>query len=401
VLATSIEYFYLAKAAVTDITLCLCLTVSLLSFLEHRYYLFYIFAGLATLTKGPIGLLFPGAVVFLYLLITRDISRLKNMHIPAGVLLYALFGLPWYIVMYNLHGADFINTFIGFHNITRFTSPEHPAGVLWYYYIPVLLLGFFPWTAVMAQAVWKSVKERYQEPDRLFLLIWAAFIFIFFSISQTKLVSYILPMFPPLAILVGCYLAELAQKQERNGRSIAYSWGITLCILTSLLVYGLWAGLRVMPELKNGVMAITVVLVLMAGGVLFFIQQRKLMAAVWTKAAAMTLFSAILVTMMFPVIAPQFSSLAIAREFAMQYDKASPVYVAKFLHPGVAFYSGIYGKELKTAEELSQALEENGRAYFIMLDGEYKKLDEKERQKLSILAERADVLIKSSSWPAK
>ncbi|MCE5287413.1 MAG: glycosyltransferase family 39 protein [Pelosinus sp.] len=393
VLVTSIEFFYLTKAAVTDITLCLCLTVALLSFMEKRYYLFYIFAGLATLTKGPIGFLFPGAIVFLYLLCARNFSELKNMKIPAGIILFALFGLPWYIVMYNLHGAPFIDTFIGFHNITRFTSPEHPEGVLWYYYIPVLLLGFFPWTAVMVQAVWKSLTECYRHNSAmLFLNIWAAFIFVFFSISRTKLVSYILPMYPPLAIIVGCYLADLVQKQKRYS-SRAFGWGITLFVLTSLLIAGLFIGLKEMPELKNGVIVVAGIWGLMICGVWLFIWQRKLMAAVWTKIAAMAVFSVILVTMLFPAIALQFSSVAIAREFKTQYDQASPVYVIKFLHPGFAFYADVYGKELKSGEELSQALEGNDRAYFVVRNSEYQGLKDEQRQKLTILARREDKML--------
>jgi 4-amino-4-deoxy-L-arabinose transferase-like glycosyltransferase len=316
------------------------------------------------------------------------------MKLPAGVVLYALFSLPWYAAMYNLHGAEFIDTFIGFHNITRFTSPEHPEGVLWYYYIPVLLLGFFPWTAIMAQAVWKSLKERYHDNSALvFLSIWAAFIFIFFSISKTKLVSYILPMYPPLAIIVGSYLAELIQKQKRYGRRLPVGWGITLAVLTSLFIIGLFIGLKEMPELKAGVIAVAVIWGLMVCGVLFFIWQRKLMAAVWTKVAAMTVFSAILVTLIFPAIAPRFSSIHIAKEFSAQYDKESPVYVIKFLHPGFTFYTDIYGNELKSVKELSQALEVNGRAYFVLRKLEYNMLDDEERQAMTILADTGEQLL--------
>lgn len=393
VLATSVEFFYLAKAAVTDITLCLCLTVSLLAFIAKKYYLFYIFAGLATLTKGPIGLLFPGAIVLLYLLFTRNFSELTKMKLPAGIALYALFGLPWYVVMYNLHGAEFIDTFIGFHNITRFTSPEHPEGVLWYYYIPVLILGFFPWSAVMVQAVWHSFTKRYQaRPVMLFLVIWAAFIFIFFSISRTKLVSYILPMYPPLAIIVGCYLAELTQKQRQY--SIApLSWGITLAVLTGLFIAGFLFGVKEMPELKNGVLAAAFVWGLMVCGVLYFIRRRKVMSAVWTKAIAMTVFSAILVTGMFPMVAPRFSSFAMAREFKAQYDNTSPVYVIKFLHPGFTFYTNVYGTEVKTAKELPETLAVSGRAYFVIRKLDYKTLKEEERQRLTILLDTGEQLL--------
>lgn len=193
-------------------TLLFTLTVCLLAFLAKKYYLFYIFAGLATVTKGPIGLIFPGTIVFLYFLTTGRWSQLRSMHLPLGLLLYVVVAVPWYGAMYMLHGMDFINTFLGFHNITRFTSPEHPEGVLWYYFIPVLIVGFFPWIAVLLQAVWSSLRNSGRDFSSLvFLNIWAVFIFIFFSISQTKLVSYILPMFPPIAMIVGWYIDHNAK----------------------------------------------------------------------------------------------------------------------------------------------------------------------------------------------
>ena len=181
ILLTSVEFFYLSKAAVTDITLTLFLSVALFLFMQKKYYLFYIFAGLATLTKGPIGIIFPGFIILLYLLITRNFTEIKQMKIPTGFILFSIVAFPWYVYMYLTHGSIFIETFLGFHNITRFTSPEHPSGVLWYYYIPVLLIGFFPWSTIMVQALHKSLtkaKEKYNE--LLFLNIWVFFIFIFF-----------------------------------------------------------------------------------------------------------------------------------------------------------------------------------------------------------------------------
>ena len=182
ILATSIEFFYLGKAAVTDMTLTFCLTVALLSFIDKRYYLFYIFAGLATVTKGPVGILFPAIIIFIYLLVTRRWHELTAIKLPQGIFIFAAVALPWYVAMYQLHGAAFIDTFIGFHNVTRFTSPEHPEGVLWYYFIPVLILGFFPWSAVAVQAVWASIVNGNRAFSKLaFLNCWAWFIFLFFT----------------------------------------------------------------------------------------------------------------------------------------------------------------------------------------------------------------------------
>ncbi|MFA7069114.1 MAG: glycosyltransferase family 39 protein, partial [Acidaminococcaceae bacterium] len=159
VLGTCIEFFYLGKAAVTDMALLFFLTGALLTFIKQKYWFMYIFMGLATLTKGPIGIVFPGAIIFFYLLVMRQLGELKRMHLGWGLLIYILVAGPWYYLMYHVHGQVFIDTFLGFNNITRFMTPEHPTRVVWYYYIPVLIIGFFPWTGLFLS----SLKASYQE----------------------------------------------------------------------------------------------------------------------------------------------------------------------------------------------------------------------------------------------
>ncbi|WP_378956321.1 ArnT family glycosyltransferase [Pelosinus sp. sgz500959] len=383
VLTTSIEFFYLGKAAVTDMTLLFCLTVALLSFIEKRYYLAYFFAGLATLTKGPIGLVFPGMIVFFYLLATRNWSELKTMKIPSGLLLYALVAFPWYIIMYQLHGSDFIDTFLGFHNVTRFTSPEHPEGVLWYYYIPVLILGFFPWTSIMLQSMWASLTKGKQDSSVLvFLNSWAMVIFIFFSISQTKLVSYILPMFPPLAMIAGWYIDQLwtASPKKRP-----HSWAIVLGVLAILFTVGMMMGMKAMPVLQSGIYMASGIFVMMALAVAYFLWNKSIGRAFWSQIIGMILFSTVLVTVLFPLAAPNFTTKNMAKEFKMHYDGTSAVYIIKFLHPGFTFYTDFYGTEIKTDEELSQRIQESQHAYFVIRDLDYKRLDDADRQRMTIL----------------
>ena len=66
------------------------------------------------------------------------------MHVIRGLVVYFAIAAPWYYLMYQAHGMEFINTFLGFHNLTRFTTPEHPDRVLWWYYLPVIIFGHVP-----------------------------------------------------------------------------------------------------------------------------------------------------------------------------------------------------------------------------------------------------------------
>lgn len=381
VLCTSIEYLYLGKAAVTDITLTFFLTVSLLAFLEKRYYLFYICAGLATVTKGPVGLLFPGAVVFLYLLFTRNFSLLREMKIPAGIVLYAVTAVPWYWAMYAIHGNAFIDTFLGFHNITRFTSPEHPEGVLWYYFIPVLILGFLPWTAVMGQAVWAALTNSRPQHARplFFLIIWAAFIFLFFSVSRTKLVSYILPMFPPLAMVVGWYLDRIMDAR-RGGRPFA--WPVLLTVFAGLFAAGgVFGAYKAAPELLPGAYLLAGLFAVMIIGTWYCVWRRRLETAFWLQAAGMAVFTVILMSLLLPPAAPALHARDIAQAFTANYDGQSPVYVVKFLRPGFAFYAGVYGRELKPDDWTVP-----GKAYFVVRKPDFEWLPDKDKQRLRVLA---------------
>jgi len=389
VLATSIEYFYLGKAAVTDITLLFFLSVSLLSFIEKRYYTAYLFAGLATLTKGPIGLLFPGGIIFFYLLATRNWSQLKSMKIFSGLLIYAIVATPWYVIMYNIHGSIFIDTFLGFHNITRFTSPEHPESVQWYYYLPVLILGFFPWTAIMLQSMWTSLtRSRNNFSVLLFLNIWALFIFIFFTISQTKLVSYILPMYPPLAMIAGWYIDYLWTSHTKPT-----SWAIVLGILTVVFTGGMLMGIQAMPILQNGIHIILIIFILMILFVIYFAWNKRSSYVFWTQIIAMILFSMVLFAILFPLAAPNFTTKNISQEFTAQYDGISPVYIIKFLHPGFTFYTNVYGTELKIGDDLNQSIQENQRAYFVIRQSDYNLLTEESRQLVTILSNVDDKVL--------
>lgn len=388
VLVTSIEYFYLGKAAVTDITLNLFLTCSLLSFISKKYYSYYIFAGLAALTKGPIGLFFPSVIVLIYLIITNNLKELRQMKILPGVIIFSIIALPWYIIMYNFHGNVFIDTFLGFHNVTRFTTPEHPSGTLWYFYIPVLIVGFFPWIAILMQSVYNSLMNSRQKFNELaFLNTWMFVVFLFFSFAQTKLVSYILPMYPPMAIIVGWHIDQLCKKHYEN-RSV-FSWIVLSCVFMVLVVVGSVSVIEEMPETRQGILYLNILLILMMVCILISTWQKKLERVLWVNIIGMCVFSLILVKMIIPAIAPQFSSFNIAQQFKQDYDNHSPIYVSKFLRPGFSFYSNYYGNELIFSDQsipnLEPILQQNSKVYFILRDIDYTRIPESIRYQLTII----------------
>jgi len=376
VLGTCVEFFYLGKAAVTDMTLLFFITGALLSFYDRKYWLMYVFMGFATLTKGPIGVVFPGAIIILYLLIMRQFGEIKRMHILRGLLICVAIAGPWYYLMYSVHGQVFIDTFLGFNNITRFTTPEHPTRVVWYYYVPVLLLGLFPWTGLFLS----SLKASYTESSgtdfelMIFTNIWWVFVFIFFTISKTKLVSYIFPLFPPLAMIIGWNISRLINERFRKTEwFIAGASIITFIFIGCGWVYGgsFFPELTTVGRVLGGITVLLAIAIAMA---LLKYRDFKLAVLCHVFAGIVTMF--VVFSFMLPTIANRLSVKDAATYYTKYCDLTANVYVDKFLRPGFMYYTRIPGEELKPGiEDTFDFPHIAGNSYIIVRGLEYRRWD--------------------------
>lgn len=207
-------YFIIySHAAVTDMVLCLFISLSLFSFFisinahtneKHRkniyIYSFYIFSALATLTKGLIGIVIPFGVAIIYELLFNGLKGIKRISNIKCIILFVIICLPWFLIQIYINGSEFINMFFIKHHLKRYTGviSGHKGPI--YYFIPVLILGLFPWSSYLPSSIKRITFEK--EKLQLFLLTWFLFIFIFFSFSTTKLPNYILPSIPAICILI-------------------------------------------------------------------------------------------------------------------------------------------------------------------------------------------------------
>ncbi len=238
-LLLNIEYFVYTHSAVTDMTLAFFITASVYSFYlavagnDPRWYRgFWAASAFAVLTKGAVGLIFPVAIAFLFLLATRDLKRIKELFRPLDIILFLVISVPWFAAEGYANGWEFFNAFIIKHHIQRYSGVISSHGGPWYYYLIVLLVGFFPWVAFLPGAVYRGIKWREKPQNSLMVLasVWFLFVLVFFSIAGTKLPNYIFPLFPPSAILAGLAAAGIA---ERN--PLAARRGLYLMVLISLL----------------------------------------------------------------------------------------------------------------------------------------------------------------------
>ncbi|RAB04578.1 glycosyltransferase family 39 protein [Burkholderia multivorans] len=172
----------------------------------------------AVLSKGLVGVILPGAVLVLYTLIARDWALWKRLYLVSGLVIFFAIATPWFVLVQQ-RNPEFFNFFFIVQQFRRYLTPEQNRPGPFYYFVPVLLVGFLPWLSV----AWQSVRHALRMPRQpngfspmLVLLIWSAFIFLFFSASHSKLISYVLPVAPALALIIGAYLPLLGADRFRR-----------------------------------------------------------------------------------------------------------------------------------------------------------------------------------------
>lgn len=235
-------WFMLAHILILDMAVSALITGTLVCFLRgvllpagaarRAWFLgLYACAALAVLAKGLIGLALPGAIMFLWLLVFRQWRHLLPMHLLSGGLLFLAIAAPWHLLAWQRDPSWAWYYFVHEHWL-RFTTTIHDRAQPWWYFIPMLLAGFLPWSFHVVRGVVAAFRNtpRGQVRSALwFLVLWAAFIFLFFSRSQSKLPPYILPMFPALAILAGVGLAASLDKRSRWAACSA--WGFSCFVV--------------------------------------------------------------------------------------------------------------------------------------------------------------------------
>ena len=263
-LATSVGYWVVSKSVITDATLFVFFNAVLVFFYlayigknKNLYYLCYLFAGLAVLTKGPIGILLPGLVVTIFIVLRRDFAEIPRMK-PLGFAIFFAVVALWYVPMYYLHGSDFINTFLGVHNVLRATVSEHPMWDVWWYYSVLFFLIFFPWGFVtLPPALWSWFKSRRIpsfDREETFLLVWALTINIFYQMMATKYTTYTMPALLPISILAARFLrGKMTLVRRMFFGEIAFLVFATLVVLIPNITGKNYSGKKVAAVLTETV----------------------------------------------------------------------------------------------------------------------------------------------------
>ncbi|CAB3720923.1 glycosyltransferase family 39 protein [Trinickia soli] len=192
---------------------------------------------LAVLSKGLVGLILPGAALVLYTLITRDWALWRRLYLPSGLIIFFAIATPWFVLVQQ-RNPEFLNFFFIVQQFDRYLTPAQNRPGPVYYFVGVLLVGLLPWLSIG----WQSLRHMLAQPRPLngfspgtLLIVWSAFIFVFFSASHSKLVSYVLPVAPALALVIGAYLPHVSRTRWR-GHLIGYAVFLVVAAVGAIFI---------------------------------------------------------------------------------------------------------------------------------------------------------------------
>ena len=329
-----------------DAGLCAALTLTLCAVLRAEHAGFtttagrrwvlaaWLGIGLGLLSKGPVAAVLPGAVLVAHSLWRRDFSAWRHLRWIAGPLLALVIAAPWFALV-SWRNPDFAWFFFVHEHLARYLTDVHQREGPWWYFFPVALYGLLPWTGALP---WLLRPHR-ADFARSLLLAWTVVIFAFFSVSHSKLSSYILPIFPALALL--------AARELEDARGNALAWILAVptllwaAILLALPMAGRFVGGDTLPAAVHSFevgLGIGGALFLgAAAGAFHLLRRRRLTSAIAVVAAAH--FAATLIGMQAHDTFGQLkSSRAIASVVLPEIGDTSPVFAVRSYEQTLPFY---------------------------------------------------------------
>lgn len=252
VLACSPLYDFLGGALTLDMPFTALLTIALGAFMvgvleppgiRRRLWMygFYAATALAVLAKGLAAIVIPALVIGAWIAILAEWRLLRAIYLPTGALVFFAVAAPWHVLA-ALANPEFAQFYFIHEHFDRYVTTVHQRYEPIWFFVPVLLAGMYPWSALLPHALRDAFaclwRERRQRRDTWLLLLWAGLPFLFFSFSSSKLTPYILPVLPPLALLLGCFLARAWDGSTAPARAalwLLFALGIAFAALLAAL----------------------------------------------------------------------------------------------------------------------------------------------------------------------
>lgn len=403
ILASAPRVMLWSRRIFIDIYFTSFLSVALMAFVLARAYpahrrrylvLMYVGLGLAMLIKGPAALVFPGLVLFAFLLWNRQFNEVKTLMLPAGLLIVAAIVTPWYAMLYARDGWKPIHDFFIGENIGRFTETYGLQHRPPYFYLGVLLTDLTPWALFLPGALWAAWRSK--ESQMRLLIVWIAVFVGAFTFSSTKQDLYIFPIVPAVAVVIAAAVwREIDHREHSDGirAMLRAGGGVTAAAL--VLVGGglVWlAGIaRVIPELPQ---AAIVGAALVGGGIcaaVCVIRGRVWPVVVALGATAVVTNWLLVTTVMRPF--EQFKPVPPIAEWINAH--ASPATVVahyKMPLPSLTYYLGRPVTATFDIESIAKLVDEQPAMYVVLQPLEYAELSRTTTAHLCVIQKRAQPL---------
>lgn len=379
VLATSILYLVMSRTVVHDIALGLFTTLALALFYlavaepERRktyFLLFYVAVAGAVLAKGPLGAVLPALVIGPYLVLTRRLALIKQMQLGWGSLIFLVLTAPWYILM-SLRNEGYLSYFLIEKTFGSFASDEstHPAPL--HFYVPVFLGALLPWTGFFPAAIYRAIgRLRGEGKDPiLYLILWVGVMFLFFSAATSKLASYLLPLMPAAALLIGLLWDEaLAASRERRPWLLFWSHLPMVVVMSVAFVYG-WLHPPLELGVKYGitlqqVLVIGLIITVLPAAALGFLWRRRIDLAFGSIVTMVMAVLAVFAVWVGPSMDPYRSTKELALELDQRLPPAEPMIFLWREKDSALFYTDRNGVVLPTWE-VEEYLATDHEVYFV------------------------------------
>jgi 4-amino-4-deoxy-L-arabinose transferase-like glycosyltransferase len=356
ILISGVEFFILSRVVIFDMSLTFCITLALYSFYEaahagettrRRIYCVLMYGALAagTLIKGLVGLLVPGLIVFVYLLIANRWLILRSVYLIPGALLFLALVGPWYLLA-EARNPGFLRYYLWDEHFGRFATASFNREQPWYFFLAVLAVGFLPWSVLLPSVIKDSWSQSLDD-KKIFVLSGSIVPLVFFSLSSSKLAHYILPIFPPLSILTATTLTGMFQNRGYNvKRPLAFVWVLQSLTILYLVLGLIWPA--ILPtQIRDSLAPISWS---MAGYAMICLV--ILVSLGWRKAAKLwqsqstvfaihavgAFFFLVLLTQIMVAISRDRSAEEIARAVAAQTDAETQIVLYDTYLTGMPFY---------------------------------------------------------------
>lgn len=388
ILALTLEYFFLSKIVLMDTILNFFTISSLYAFYvaysdkkPNYLYLFYASMAFAILAKGPVGIVLPLLLIFLFLGLRKDWRYILDLFHFRAIALFLVIVLPWYVYEIAVNGFEFIKiNFLSYTLGRYFGVVEEQAGPF-YFYIPVLLIGFFPWVAYLISILMTLFKDR-ANSSSLFLLSSSIFIFVFFSLAGTKLPNYVISLYPLLAIGLGYFFVKALSEPDNKGlRSHFLYSNIALFIITFILIGAGWyfSGYIGVPYNHSIPMLIPLAIILGAGILTAFVLlliKKQYFPVMLTQGLTVLAIMSYLMFYALPTVDKEYKPFkSFVQTVSQTYQSGEKVIVYKYYVYSMVFYTGtILGDRIlytESQDKINELILSKDRVYIMVFDKDF------------------------------